>query len=346
MAEEAVQAANNGRTAETNNSDIRSIIDSVMGEEQVSKMFDETAEETSDLEDLFSGEADNEEQDPGIDDKKDEDVPSDEETATQRIGVDEAFRIIKEQLPKGLSASVERAFKGMQQQWSQDRQKAGEVDALRSEMKAIVDEWKTVKAQAAEEAEEDGEEEGAVDEVAKAYEDMDDGSRKLFKYMLEKIGPEWAKSNGFILKGDIEREKIEDQVRTTHVKAVDTGIEKYGELFGNRDETGKYIPSEEAKAKMAEAYATLGGKEYKGTVLDLFEYAMRDKIIELQVERARNGNGTFQAIEKRKNSVAARTSTGISSTSFYKPKAGQRASVGDIAKRAAMHTMNEMLSSS
>ena len=102
---------------------------------------------------------------------------------------------------------------------------------------------------------------------------------ELFRKLLHAEGPKWAKDNGWVKKDDVETivdskatASQEQAARiTSHQTAARTAVTTYGEAFGTIGSDGKFVLNETSKARMEPVLARLGGREFKGTLKDVFE---------------------------------------------------------------------------
>ena len=224
-------------------------------------MFDETAHWTEDDAALLEFDrGDSSDEDGLVEDNENEDVPPQGETASGSVGIDKLSEAVRE----NLGEDYYNALKGIQAQYTRDRQSESELRAsqdevatLKAEMSGIVAEWNALKDEATDDEDYDEGVDEDVDELSQEaqgmYENMSPAHKRLFGIMLRENGTEWAKDNGYVRMEDVEqRETQKQQVeerRTVLVSAVDQGMEKYGELFGYRDAGGKFVPNAELKGR-------------------------------------------------------------------------------------------------
>ena len=160
---------------------------------------------------------------------------------------------------------------------------------------------------------------------------------KLFRALLEKVGPAWATANNYVKKGDIEQREAQRQAaearRTQVVSAIDQGIQQFGEVFGKKEANGAFILSDEAKSRMEPVYNRLGGPNFQGTILDLFLIACPDL-----VARAGPRSGRTQNERAMRAVVESRSTPSTVSDKIYK----KGDSIRSVARRAAMLAMREL----
>ena len=316
--------------------------------------FDETAHWSEDDPSLEFGDSSDLEDGEEDETQEDEGVPVKETTSSGGVGIDKVLQELDRTNPE-----YAKVVRGLQSEYTKSRNSAKEVDELKSEMATIVKEWQALKDQTANNTEdEDGEEDELIEdselsqEAIELFENMDETHKELFTYMLNQLGTRWAQDNGFVKMSDIEEREAQKQAkdqRNTKLKtAVDHGIEEYGELFGSRDESGKFVINPEIRPKVETAWKEMGGESYEGTVLDLFKYACADEIIQYKIENPKRPSQGDDTLTKRMRAsrVASSSSVSQSTPSFYsgnKGKNGRRKeSVYDVAKRASRHTMSNV----
>lgn len=287
------------------------------------------------------------------DESQEDDVPV-KETASGGVGIDKVLQELDRTNPE-----YAKVIRGLQSEYTKSRQSADEVEQLREEMKGIVDEWQKLKEETAEDGEDDlGEQEPIEDsdlsqEAVELFENMDETHKELFTYMLNQLGTKWAQDNGFVKMSDIEQREAQKTASETRAQqlreAVNAGIEEYGDLFGKKNDDGKFVLNPDIREKVEATWKSLGGASYKGTMLDLFKIACADEIIEYKLSRGPSQDSAGSNIlnkRMRANRVANGSSNARSTPTFYNgEKSGngrRKQSVYDVAKRASRHTMSSI----
>ena len=274
MAEEQVQQG----SQETATLD--SILDEVFDEmpDGVQVQGDDLAD-TADADAAFEEGADSEDGDDEIeaeaeedDEAEDEDASPDKDTAPV-TDYAEAIRIIEETNGKQIADLI----RGRMSDWSRAQNEAkaatDEARAMQQELKATLAEIQ--ESLGTQETEETAEE--ADDDLPAG---ITPAHIELFDKMLESRGKAWAEKNGWVKKDDVEA-VIDTKASATaaatarvqtHQTAAREAIAAYGENFG-KIEDGRFVLSATAKARMEPVLQRLGGKDFPGTLMDVFKAA-------------------------------------------------------------------------
>ena len=233
---------------------------------------------------------------------------------TGGVGIDVVLERVEEMLGPEFSRPI-RQLQGEytrgRQEIAAERQKFEDLSGRMEEQLSRLDNYEFVTP----------DDEAAQDEQDNLRAAITDDHRSLFRLMLSELGPEWAQENGYVKASDLEQQAQRNaaiDARTSELSsAIDEGIERYGDSFGQRID-GKFVLNEQAKEQMANTYARLvnnlpEGVQFPGTVLDVFEITFDGEGASKRNSENARISGVLGA-----TGVATGTSNGVGNLSWYK----------------------------
>ena len=164
---------------------------------------------------------------------------------------------------------------------------------------------------------------------------------------LKRVSPQqWqmfdkmAAARGLVYKEDLEAEQLQEDQADYLDDDIDKGVSDFGEDFGQRDESGKFVINPNVRDKIQETHARLFDGERGPTVQDLYKLSEFDKSVEQKaqqkIDEARNG--ASGGGRQMRTGGARRSSGAQSSPRIYK----RGESLDNVIARAAQLAYREI----
>lgn len=213
-----------------------------------------------------------------------------QETATdaggKRLGIDEVLTKIDESLGEEFSAPVRSVLTGYHNTRS---------------------EWRDAKAEL----------QNRLDEVNGALSNLQEqaprppvGPPDPVETQLNKVTPtQWAlfdrmaEDRGYVRQDQLEEQDKQDRQSEYLQDEIDVAIERYGENFGHRDESGKFVFNEGIRDEAQQTFNRLYDAEHGPNARDLFVLSRHEQLVQDAYDRGRDEavNGAGRAAAHRTN---------------------------------------------